>query len=374
MLKEFRVENYKNFESEIKIDFSDVSGYQFSRECITEDMISKMIIYGRNAVGKTNFGKAVTDLMYTLDSSNKKNSETIKHAGTESDVSKFTYVFLFNDKKDEVTYSYEKKSNNKLTSEDLIINNTCIYKFNHVENEFISCNYDYYSEISASNYIELNKKNVDKTIPFLSWLAANASVETESPIYKIYSFANKMIMINNPYGSSPLFRDQDTISNLEKDIDGLNEFLNDMGVDCNLEILKLPEGTKELYFRFQNEYVKFADNASSGTASLFNFYVSFIMNNTECSLLYFDEFDAYFHYEMSEKVLKYLKKKFDNSLAILTTHNTNLMTNEFLRPDCLFILSSYGKLTPLNKATERELREGHNLEKMYIAGEFKDYE
>ena len=45
-----------------------------------------------------------------------------------------------------------------------------------------------------------------------------------------------------------------------------------------------------------------------------------------------------------------------------------------MRPDCLFILSGDGRLTPLNEATARELREGHNLEKMYISGEFKNYE
>ena len=38
------------------------------------------------------------------------------------------------------------------------------------------------------------------------------------------------------------------------------------------------------------------------------------------------------------------------------------------------ILSETGKLTALCDATKRELREGHNLEKMYISGEFDKYE
>ena len=58
----------------------------------------------------------------------------------------------------------------------------------------------------------------------------------------------------------------------------------------------------------------------------------------------------------------------------MTSHNTNLMTNKMLRPDCLCLLSSKGTLTALCDATERELREGHNLEKMYISGEFEKYE
>ena len=40
-----------------------------------------------------------------------------------------------------------------------------------------------------------------------------------------------------------------------------------------------------------------------------------------------------------------------------------------MRPDCYFILSD-NKLTSFADATNRELREGHNLEKLYMSGEF----
>ena len=70
----------------------------------------------------------------------------------------------------------------------------------------------------------------------------------------------------------------------------------------------------------------------------------------------------------------FFKTKYPKCQLIMTSHNTNLMTNKIMRPDCLFILSSRGTLTALCDATERELREGHNLEKMYIRGEFEKYE
>ena len=70
--------------------------------------------------------------------------------------------------------------------------------------------------------------------------------------------------------------------------------------------------------------------------------------------------------------LKIIKEKYKNSLVIFTTHNTNLMSNKIMRPDTLFILSTSGKLTPLCKATDRELREGHNLGKLYMNGEFDE--
>ena len=58
-----------------------------------------------------------------------------------------------------------------------------------------------------------------------------------------------------------------------------------------------------------------------------------------------------------------------NSQILLTTHNTALLTNELLRPDCYFICSK-DKIVNTHNATEKELREGHNLEKLYRGGTF----
>ena len=99
-----------------------------------------------------------------------------------------------------------------------------------------------------------------------------------------------------------------------------------------------------------------------------------IPKNWDPSFIYLDEFDAFYHYEMSEKVINFFKRRYPKCQIVMTSHNTNLMTNRLMRPDCLFILSRAGTLTALSNATKRELREGHNLEKMYISGEFDKYE
>ena len=85
-------------------------------------------------------------------------------------------------------------------------------------------------------------------------------------------------------------------------------------------------------------------------------------------MLFIDEFDAYYHYELAEQIVKMLEQM-HNTQVILTSHNTNLLSNRIMRPDCYFILSD-GKLTSFVNATNRELREGHNLEKLYMSGEF----
>ena len=153
----------------------------------------------------------------------------------------------------------------------------------------------------------------------------------------------------------------------------LENFLNEMGIECRLILKKLPDGQRELYF-WHEKLVPFYETASSGTLALVDLYRRLIPKSRVPSFLYLDEFDAFYHYEMAEKVISFFKKRFSECQIIMTSHNTNLMTNRFMRPDCLFILSGEGTLTALCNATERELREGHNLEKMYISGEFDKYE
>lgn len=91
-------------------------------------------------------------------------------------------------------------------------------------------------------------------------------------------------------------------------------------------------------------------------------YRRVIVPAKEASLLFLDEYDAFYHYELSRNVFKYLRDNYPKTQIIFTTHNINLMTNKITRPDCLFILSLDGRLTSLNNATGRELRQGHNIE------------
>lgn len=59
------------------------------------------------------------------------------------------------------------------------------------------------------------------------------------------------------------------------------------------------------------------------------------------------------------------------STIVLHTHNTALISNDYLRPDCYFVWDSETeKAVPFHRLTNKELRYAHNLEKMYRAGDF----
>ena len=125
---------------------------------------------------------------------------------------------------------------------------------------------------------------------------------------------------------------------------------------------------RRIYCKFKSGEVDFFEIASRGTKSLALFYAWLIRLN-EASFVFIDEFDAFYHVDLAKRVVEELLKL--NVQAILTTHDTTIMTNDLLRPDCYFVLSE-GKIKSLSDLTEKELRQAHNLEKMYRAGAFNE--
>ena len=84
--------------------------------------------------------------------------------------------------------------------------------------------------------------------------------------------------------------------------------------------------------------------------------------------MFIDEFDAFYHFELSESVERRLRE-IKGVQIFTTTYNTDLMSNDLLRPDCYFILKD-NKIKAISDLSEKELRLAHNLQKMYKAGAF----
>lgn len=383
MLKKFTLKNYKNFKDEISIDFENIAGYQFSTDCITDGMISKMLIYGRNATGKTNLGKALIDIYITMFGGRRYvDTGVFLNADSTDETAFFSYEFRFENS--ELIYRYARFSNQKLRSEELLINRKTIFSCDFEKNKFDFNNLKYINAETASTDRYLQSVDIDDEeeiqepkLPFLRWLISNVALNNDSILIKLADYIRRMLMITA--GSRTLRmsrRMNDTFYELLEDsnrLKDLEDFLNEMGIECKLILQKLPDGQSELYFEHE-KLVPFYETASSGTLALVDLYRRLIPKNWDPSFIYLDEFDAFYHYEMSEKVINLFKRRYPKCQIIMTSHNTNLMTNRLMRPDCLFILSKAGTLTALCNATERELREGHNLEKMYISGEFDQYE
>ena len=149
-------------------------------------------------------------------------------------------------------------------------------------------------------------------------------------------------------------------------VDEFQEFLKENGIIYNLYGCEV-DGRKRIYCHFENQDVDFFKIASTGTRSLALFFYWYIQMQS-ASFVFIDEFDAFYHFELSENVEKMLRE-IKHVQIFTTTHNTDLMSNDLLRPDCYYILKD-NKIKAISDLTEKELRFAHNLQKMYKAGAF----
>ncbi|GHU94671.1 hypothetical protein FACS189479_07670 [Spirochaetia bacterium] len=149
-------------------------------------------------------------------------------------------------------------------------------------------------------------------------------------------------------------------------------FLEKAGLESNISYKKEEDGNYHMYYQFQNQLIDFWGIASTGTKSLVVFYYwlqRIQLETASPSFVFIDEFDAFYHQSLSEFIVKELKKC--KCQVILTTHNTSIMTNELLRPDC-YLLMKKNRIKSLPELTKKDLREAHNIEKMYLAGAFDE--
>lgn len=108
--------------------------------------------------------------------------------------------------------------------------------------------------------------------------------------------------------------------------------------------------------------------SANGTKVIMVFFY-WMIQLSDITFLVVDEFDAYYHNEVSESILKLIRNV--NVQSVFTTYNTSIMSNELLRPDCYFIVQN-NQIKNLSSLTTKELRMAHNLEKMYKSGLFDE--
>ena len=86
------------------------------------------------------------------------------------------------------------------------------------------------------------------------------------------------------------------------------------------------------------------------------------------SFVFIDEFDAFYYFRLSYEVCKPLFAF--PCQAFTSSHNTYLINNNLLRQDWNFILQD-NKIKPLSDYSKKELRFGHNIEKMFRGNAFE---
>lgn len=370
MLSKIEVSNFKNFNENFVFDLSDTSSFSFNPECVKNKIVNKAMIYGQNGCGKSNLGFAIFDIILHLTDKEKELTYYKNYLNADSNEKVATFKFTFKFDESVVEYNYTKTDYQTLKSEKLIINGNVFASIDKNKSSIF--------ETSAKGAENLKKDIGDSNISVISYIDKNTVLEDDSinrVFKKFINFVNSMLYFRSlddkcymglQQGGGFIGHDIIEHGNL-KDFEN---FLNEIGVNCKL-ISKKQGEKEEIFFKFKNKEIDFFDVASSGTRTLALFYMWYqrLKEENKVSFLFIDEFDAFYHHNLSRTVIERLKEV-TNTQVIVTTHNTSIISNDLLRPDCYFLMYP-DKIKSLAKSTQKELREAHNIEKMYRAGSFE---
>ncbi|MCQ2078455.1 MAG: ATP-binding protein [archaeon] len=366
MLLRFSVSNYRGFRESIGIDLTDKKNYQFGKECVRGDFLDKVIIVGANGAGKTNLGYAMVDIISTLTGYSRDigqcDGECFVNGNGDSDHALFHYEFTYQGTY--ITYEYGKRSPEEIVSEKLIIDRVII--FDYSVDDLAHGNY-HLERVDAAK-IDINTLDGKKAL--LRRIIEETYQDRYSVIRAISDFASHTLYYRAMWKKDEHIGIIDEDDDLDRFILGngyigeLTAFLRDVGAVEN-EIVGV-DG--RLMIRTAHRDIPFDKAASRGTMILCRLYCWIKRCIDKDALIFFDDFDDMFHYRPAERAIRNIISS-NRAICIFVTHNTGLISNDFLRPDCCFILED-GRISSLASRTDKDLRRGHNLEKMLREGEF----
>jgi len=371
MLTKIEVENFKCFNEKFVFDLSQTNSFNFNKECVKDGIVNKALIYGYNGVGKSNLALAIFDIVSHI--SDKRFAiekyDSYLNANSKSEIAQFRFEFRFDN--NTIVYEYSKKDVETLLFERVSINSKEYASIDRTKTTLF--------QTTAKGTENLNKDLKNSSISMVKYIDANSVLEENeenNTFNKFIDFVKHMLLFRNLDDRFYIGLEEGTHS-LEEDIvkqgnlKDFEKFLNDGGIKCKLQ--ESQRDTRQgIDFVFENRNLPFVATASSGTVSLTLFYFWYqrlLREEERCSFLFIDEFDAFYHHDLSRLIVEKLKE-IQNTQVILTTHNTAIISNDLLRPDCYFLMYE-DKITSLSNSTAKELRAAHNIEKMYRAGSFE---
>ena len=367
MLKRFEVENFRGFNQRMVFDMT-AGSYEFNQGVVYNGLVKNAIVYGKNGSGKSSLGAALFDIVSTLTDKKKISSAYIlpyTNLNNTNRMAQFKYVFVFAGK--EIEYSYSRVSPDEIVREQLYIDGETVIDFDRSENgqRFVK------KELVGDLNLEIH----DDQLSVVKYIRNNIPVNQLAPEFvDLVNFAEHMLWYRslsdgNSYAGykNGSERIEEVLYKQGKLVE-LQNFLARFGLKYNL-FFDEDDSAQKLYVRFPGgRRAPFYSVVSTGTRALTLFFYWSTLAFQDVSLIFIDEFDAFFHYEAAEEIARRLNLK-PSYQSVITSHNTYLMKNDLTRPDCCYIMSA-NRITPLCKATDRVIREAHNLEKMYVNGVF----
>lgn len=371
MLRRFSVTNFKNFDETTTFVLDKPANYEFNEGIVVNNTITKGIVYGINGSGKSNLALALFDIVLHLTDKERVLDKYMPYLNLNSKkpTAEFEYCFMFGQM--EVVYRYRKTDPLTLTYESVLINN-----------REVLC-YDYstrtgYTILKGAETLQLSSSlstEADK-LSRVKYIKSNAILQDVSEnraFIAFTSFVDNMLMFysltENRYQGFIIGSDSYTQGIIrEGKLKEFEDFLHSQGVDYKLVPIDI-NGQQEIFCKYSEISVPFMTVASTGTRSLALFYYWYLRMD-KASFVYIDEYDAFYHFELSQALVDLLKN-LQSTQVFLSTHNTDLISNDILRPDAYFLIQN-NSIHSFDQLTDKELRRAHNIQKMYKAGTFNE--
>ncbi len=366
MLTNFAVKNYRGFSERIEWDLSNPSNYSFNVHAVKNGIVKNGVIYGRNGSGKSNFGLAIFDIANHLSHKFKKPDYYLNFACAKEYKNPIEFEYIFALGSHIVNYNYSKIASElrgDIVKEQLIVDGKeIIFKSDDILR--IS------REFGLAPTALQNLSNSANNISIVNYLLSSVPLPKDHVLITLRDFVENMLFFRS-LDYREFIGLKEGGSNIEEYIiknnlaSDFSAYLKDVSGQ-DFVFAPTAEGDNTLFCVIGDVKLPFQMVASTGTKNLeLQYYWIKEMGNA--SFVFIDEFDAFYHYELSYKLLERLFKT-TNQLFV-TTHDTFLLTNDLLRPDCFFILRD-NKIKAVCDLTDKELRFGHNLEKLYRGGTF----
>lgn len=374
MLLEFRVDYFKNFMQGLSFKLGDNSKddsakYDYNQNVITDGIVNTAIIYGINGSGKTNLGLALFDIVSHLTDKMKEVNLYVPYKNLlapEEEDPYFYYKFKFMEHT--LEYEYGKKDANLLTFEKLHIDGRlCIF-----------CDMDNKDgiHVALSGADRLNTNLFDFNMSFVKYVYSNTSLDITDSRSQVFiafmQFVNEMLFFRS-LGENKYIGFYSVVESVASSIirsGKIKEFENFLKENASLAY-ELKAGKKDgqdcIFCKFKDKWIDFYAIASSGTVSLallFYWWIKF----ENVSLAFIDEYDAFYHFRLARRLVEMMAKN-KKTQTIFTTHNTDVISNDVLRPDCFYMIKD-GKIDSFSNLTSKDLRQYNDLQKMFRAGAF----
>ena len=363
MLTYFSVQGFRNFKDKLEFDLRSTNKYEFNTHALKNGTVNHSVIYGENGSGKSNVGLAILDIVSHVIPDSTVQINTLKdnflNADTDEQHANFEYEFEIEGH--EVVYRYGKTDDLSLVYESLHIDKQLVAEINRDEG------HKAFFDLDGSENLKTDISRAD--ISIIRYLSMSVLDETRlNYIFdKFIEFVGGMVFFRS-LNRTEYQGQRISSSKLSDEIIGkgkvqeFEKFLNEVGVNFNLDVQGASDD-QYIVFKYRNKTIEFSRIASTGTLSLGIFYYWYLqLCDKKIKFAFIDEFDAFYHFELSRKIVNKLSEL--ECQTVLTTHNLSLLDNDLLRPDCYFEVSD-NKIVPFSSLVHKELRKAHNIEKIY---------